>query len=96
MARRTKIEVCCSATVIVAFLLSKAPVEAQTFGELVAGAKNETEMSFVAGPDWERRVNYAKGFPWATKDMEILPGDTVAGLHAARAICVLAIAHGGR
>jgi hypothetical protein len=34
MARRTTVEVCCSATVVVAFLLSRARVEAQTFSEL--------------------------------------------------------------
>jgi ABC-type Fe3+ transport system substrate-binding protein len=134
-----------SALVVVG-LLSQARVEAQTFRELIAGAKNESEMSFVAGATTfggrqafmelqtafnkkfglnarfnltagpsmpamaariiteakagrksstdvhlgppathaelhnERlleRVNYAKLFPWVTKEMEILPGDTV-------------------
>jgi hypothetical protein len=49
MARRTKIEVCYSTTVVVAFLLSWVRVEAQTFNELIDGAKKESEMSFVAG-----------------------------------------------
>jgi hypothetical protein len=49
MARRTKIEVCHSTTLVVAFLLSWARVEAQTFNELIDGAKKESEMSFVAG-----------------------------------------------
>jgi ABC-type Fe3+ transport system substrate-binding protein len=146
MARRTKIEVWLPATVVVALLLSRARAEAQTLSELVAGAKNESEMSFVAGATTfggrqafaelqaafnkrfalnarftltagpsmpamaariiteakagrksstdvhlgppathaelhnERlleRVNYSKLFPWLTKEMEILPGDTV-------------------
>jgi hypothetical protein len=49
MARRTMIEVWLPATVVVALLLSRARVEAQTLSELVAGAKNESEISFVAG-----------------------------------------------
>jgi iron(III) transport system substrate-binding protein len=146
MARRTTLKVFSLAAVLVAFLIDHAPVAAETLNDLIAGAKKETELSFVAGPTTFggrqafaelqalfnkkfglnarlnltagpsmpamaarivteakagrksstdvhlgppathaelhnekllERVNYAKLFPWVTKEMEILPGDTV-------------------
>jgi len=146
MARQTTLKVYGSAAVLVALLASHARLGAQTLNELIAGAKKEGELSFVAGPttfggrqafaDLQgifnkkfglnarlnltagpsmpamaariiteakagrksstdihlgppathaelhnekllERVNYSNIFPWVTKEMEILPGDTV-------------------
>ena len=146
MARRTVFRVYWPAAVVVAVLAGQARVAAQTMGELIAGAKKESELAFVAGATTfggrqafaelqavfnkkfglnaklnhtagpsmpamaariiteakagrksstdvhlgppathaelhnERlleRVNYSRIFPWVTKEMEILPGDTV-------------------
>ena len=146
MARRTILKACCAAVVVLASLVSHACVEAQTFKELIAGAKRESELGFVAGattfggrqafaelqavfnkkfdlnarltltagPSMPamaariiteakagrksstdvhlgppathaelhnekllERVDYAKIFPWLSKEMEILPGETV-------------------
>jgi iron(III) transport system substrate-binding protein len=49
MARRTAFKMCLSATLIAVFLLSQTRIEAQTLNELVAGAKKEAEIVFVAG-----------------------------------------------
>jgi ABC-type Fe3+ transport system substrate-binding protein len=146
MARQSVLKSCWSAAAVAALLVSHAPVDAQTLSELIAGAKIESEMSFVAGPTTFggrqafaelqaafnkkfslnarlnltagpsmpamaariiteakagrksstdvhlgppathaelhngrllERVNYSRIFPWVTKEMEILPGDTV-------------------
>ena len=146
MAPQSVVKSCWSAAALAALLVSHAPVDAQTLSELIAGAKKESEMSFVAGPttfggrqafaDLQaafnkkfglnarlnltagpsmpamsariiteakagrksstdvhlgppathaelhndrllERVNYSRIFPWVTKEMEILPGDTV-------------------
>ena len=146
MVRRTILKACFAAAVVLASLVSYACVEAQTFKELIAGAKKESELAFVAGattfggrqafaelqavfnkkfdlnarlnltagPSMPamaariiteakagrksstdvhlgppathaelhnekllERVDYAKIFPWLTKEMEILPGETV-------------------
>jgi len=146
MAQRTILKACGAAALVVGLLMSQAQIEAQTLNELIAGAKKEAELSFVAGPTTFggrqafaelqtifnkkfglnarltltagpsmpamaariiteakagrksstdvhlgppathadlhhekllERVNYAKIFPWVTKEMEILPGDTV-------------------
>src|SRR5262245_24751892 len=134
------------AVLIAMVLFATAPVEAQTLNDLIAGAKKEPEMSFVAGPTTFggrqafaelqalfnkkfglnarinhtpgpsmpamaariiteaksgrksstdvhlgppathaelhnekllERVDYSKIFPWVTKEMEILPAETV-------------------
>jgi len=146
IARQSVLKSCWSAAAVAALLVSHAPVDAQTLSELIAGAKIESEMSFVAGPTTFggrqafaelqaafnkkfslnarlnltagpsmpamaariiteakagrksstdihlgppathaelhngrllERVNYSRIFPWVTKEMEILPGDTV-------------------
>jgi iron(III) transport system substrate-binding protein len=146
MARQSVLRSRWSAAAIAALLVSHARVEAQTLSELIAGAKKEAEVSFVAGattfggrqafaelqaafnkkfglnarlnltagPSMPamaariiteakagrksstdvhlgppathaelhngrllERVNYSRIFPWVTKEMEILPGDTV-------------------
>ena len=146
MARRPILKACFAAVVVLASLVSHACVKAQTFKELIAGAKKESELAFVAGattfggrqafaelqavfnkkfnlnarlnltagPSMPamaariiteakagrqsstdvhlgppathaelhngkllERVEYAKIFPWLTKEMEILPGETV-------------------
>jgi iron(III) transport system substrate-binding protein len=145
VAQRTVLKAC-KAAVIVGLLVSHARVEALTLNELIAGAKNEPEIVFVAGADtfggWKTfaeldaafnkrfglntRINFTAGptmpamaariiseakagrksstdfhlgppathaelhnerlleqvpwskiFPWVTKEMEILPGETV-------------------
>ena len=145
MTLRTVHKRCSSMALVVAFLVS-VRAEAQTLNELIAGAKKESELAFVAGATTfggrqafaelqgafnkrfglnarlnhtagpsmpamaariiaeakagrksstdvhlgppathaelhnERlleRVNYSRIFPWITKEMEILPGDTV-------------------
>jgi hypothetical protein len=85
MARRTKIEVCCAATRVVAFLLSRAR------RRLTRISNNERLLE---------RVNYAKLFPWVTKEREILPGFVRPGLlatvSAVRATGAFSIVHGGR
>jgi ABC-type Fe3+ transport system substrate-binding protein len=146
MARRTILKACEAAALMLGLWVSQVQIEAQTLNELIAGAKKESELSFVAGPTTFggrqafaelqtifnkkfglnakltltagpsmpamaariiteakagrksstdvhlgppathadlhnekllERVNYAKIFPWVTKEMEILPGDTV-------------------
>ena len=146
MAPRTVLKVWWSAAVLVGLLVSQARVEAQTLNELIAGAKKESDIAFMAGATTfggrqafseiqiafnkkfglnarinftagpsmpamaariiteakagrksstdvhlgppathaelhnERlleRVNYSKIFPWVTKEMEILPTETV-------------------
>jgi len=146
MARQTMLKAYRLAAVLAALLASHAQLNAQALNELVAGAKKEGELSFVAGPttfggrqafaDLQgifnkkfglnarlnltagpsmpamaariiteakagrksstdvhlgppathaelhnekllERVNYSTIFPWVTKEMEILPGDTV-------------------
>ena len=146
MARRTVLDALGVVAAAVALLAGHAQVDAQTLSELIAGAKKESELTFVAGPTTfgarqalaeiqatfnkkfglnarinfsagpsmpamaariiteakagrksstdvhlgppathaelhnERlleRVNYSMIFPWVTKAMEILPGDTV-------------------
>ena len=49
MAQRATFKVCWLAAVIFAFLVSQARVGAQTLNELIAGAKKESEIVFVAG-----------------------------------------------
>ena len=146
MARRTTLKVFSSAAVLGTFLIDQAPVAGETLNDVIAGAKKEAELSFVAGPTTFggrqafaelqtlfnkkfglnarlnltagpsmpamaarivteakagrksstdvhlgppathaelhnekllERVDYAKIFPWVTKEMEILPGETV-------------------
>jgi ABC-type Fe3+ transport system substrate-binding protein len=146
MIRRRIPKAYAAAAVLVALLLSHAPLAAETLNDLIAGAKKEAELSFVAGPTTFggrqafaelqtlfnkkfglnarlnltagpsmpamaarivteakagrksstdvhlgppathaelhnekllERVDYAKIFPWVTKEMEILPGETV-------------------
>ena len=146
MARRTILKACCAAAVVLVSLVGHSHVEAQTFKELIASAKKEPELAFVAGATTFggrqafaelqaifnkkfglnarlnltagtsmpamaariiteakagrksstdvhlgppathaelhnekllERVDYAKIFPWLTKEMEILPGETV-------------------
>jgi ABC-type uncharacterized transport system YnjBCD substrate-binding protein len=50
MTRRTGMATGWSAAIIVALLAGHAPVDAQTLNELIAGAKKESELSFIAGP----------------------------------------------
>ena len=50
IARQSVLKSCWSAAAVAALLVSHAPVDAQTLSELIAGAKIESEMSFVAGP----------------------------------------------
>ena len=50
MARQTMHKACILAAVLSVLLASHARVQAQTLNELVAGAKKEGELSFVAGP----------------------------------------------
>jgi hypothetical protein len=50
MAPQSVVKSCWSAAALAALLVSHAPVDAQTLSELIAGAKKESEMSFVAGP----------------------------------------------
>ena len=146
MAQRTALKFHWLAVLIVVRLASHARVEAQTLNELIAGAKKESEISFIAGPTtfggrqafseiqaalnkkfgFNARINFSAGpsmpamaariiteakagaksstdvhlgppathaelhndrllepinysriFPWVTKEMEILPGETV-------------------
>jgi len=146
MARRTMLKAYGSAAAVAAVLMSQAQVNAQTLNELIAGAKKEAEITFVAGPTTFggrqafaeiqaafnnkfglntrisfsagpsmpamaariiteakagrksstdvhlgppathaelhndrllERVNYSRIFPWVTKEMEILPEETV-------------------
>jgi ABC-type Fe3+ transport system substrate-binding protein len=146
MMRRTVLKAFGSVVVIGALAASHGLVAAQTLNELIAGAKNEPELSFVAGPttfggrqafaelqgvfnkkiglqarinltagpsmpamaarivteakagrksstdihlgppathaelhngQLLEHVNYSRIFPWITKAMEILPGETV-------------------
>jgi ABC-type Fe3+ transport system substrate-binding protein len=146
MAQRTILKACEAAALMLGLLVTQLQIEAQTLNELIAGAKKEAELSFVAGPTTFggrqafaelqtifnkkfglnarlnltagpsmpamaariiteakagrksstdvhlgppathadlhnekllERVNYTKIFPWVTKEMEILPGDTV-------------------
>jgi ABC-type Fe3+ transport system substrate-binding protein len=146
MTQRRVLLVHSSVSVIFGFLFGHARVEAQTLNELIAGAKKESEIVFVAGPTTFggrqafaeiqtafnkkfslnsrinfsagpsmpamaariiteakagrksstdvhlgppathaelhnarllEQVNYSKTFPWLTKEMEILPGETV-------------------
>ncbi len=49
MTRQSVLKSCWSAAVLAALLVSHARVDAQTLSELIAGAKKEAEMSFVAG-----------------------------------------------
>lgn len=50
MARRSVLKAYGSAAVVVVLLANLARVEAQTLNELIAGARTESELSFVAGP----------------------------------------------
>jgi ABC-type Fe3+ transport system substrate-binding protein len=146
MAERRKNKALTSMALLVAVITAQAPGWAQTLNELVAHAKKEAELVFVAGPTTFggkqafaelqnifnkkfglnarltlsagpsmpamaariiteakagrksstdvhlgppathaelhkekllERVNYSRTFPWVTKEMEILPGDTV-------------------
>ena len=146
MMRRPGMATGWSAAIIVALLAGHAPVDAQTLNELIAGAKKESELSFIAGPTTFggrqafaeiqaafnkkfalnarithtagpsmpamaariiteakagrkastdvhlgppathaelhnnrllEQVSYSRIFPWLTKEMEILPGETV-------------------
>jgi ABC-type Fe3+ transport system substrate-binding protein len=145
LTRRTMLETW-AAAIAVLLVFAPARVSAQTLNELIAGAKKEAELSFVAGPTTFggrqafaeiqaafnkkfglnarisfsagpsmpamaarimteakagrksstdvhlgppathaelhndlllERANYSKIFPWVTKEMEILPGETV-------------------
>jgi len=146
MARRKVLNACRTAIIIVGLLVPRVQVAAQTLNDLIAGAKKESEIAFVAGattfggpkafselqavfnkkfglnarinltagPSMPamaariiteakaggksstdvhlgppathaelhndrllERVNYSKLFPWVTKEMEILPSETV-------------------
>ena len=146
MARQTMLRACRLAAMIVCLLINQERVEAQVLSELIAGAKKEPELAFIAGATTfggrqsfseiqaafnqkfglnarlnftagpsmpamaariiteakagrksstdvhlgppathaelhnERlleRVEYARIFPWVTKEMEILPTETV-------------------
>jgi iron(III) transport system substrate-binding protein len=146
VARRLVLKSYGTAVVVIAIFLSHAGVDAQTLNDLIAGAKKEAEISFIAGPTtfggrqafaelqsaFNRRfglnarinfsagpsmpamaariiteakagrksstdvhlgppathaelhndrlleqVNYSRIFPWVSKEMEILPDETV-------------------
>jgi hypothetical protein len=49
MARRKVLKAWRAAIAIVCFLVSRVKVEAQMLNELIAGAKKESEIAFIAG-----------------------------------------------